>query len=218
MIKKIRLKISQRISDHIIEAVLIFTSVFFAFWLTEYRKSRNDEAILEVSLKHIASELRYNHKRIEFIYEYHTNLLTQIDSLEKQNDSNWKQLDGSNLKNWKGIQTPALRSTAYQTFLNSNTINKVEFNLAESLTRVYYAQSIIERLDNSLIQSAITDIDELMSLPRLKNITQVYLSTLPDVMIEYQSAKKNWLDKYGYDIDIKDDGLKKEVKRRLKGS
>ena len=215
MTKKIRLKISQRISEHLIEAVLIFTSVFFAFWLTEYRKSRNDEATLEVSLKHIASELRYNHERVEFIYEYHTNLLTQIDSLEKQSDTNWKQLDGSDLKNWKGIQTPTLRSTAYQTFLNSNTIDNVEFNLAESLTSVYYAQSIIEHIDKSLIQSAITDVEGLMNLPRLRNMTRIYLSTLPDVMIEYQKAKKNWLDKYGYDIDIKKEGLKKEINRRL---
>lgn len=54
-----------------------------------------------------------------------------------------------------------------------------------------------------------------MNLPRLRNMTQIYISTLPDVMVEYQKAKKNWLDKYGYDIDIKDDRLKKEINRRL---
>lgn len=213
--KRIKLKISQRVSDHLIQGFLIFLSVFFAFWLTEYRESRKDAATLEVSIQHIASEMRHNHNRIEAIYEYHTNLLTEIDSLRKQSDSNWIQLDGNDLKNWKGLQTPLLRSAAYQTYLNSNIIDNVEFELANSLTRVYYAQSITERLDNSLIESIITDLEGLTSLPRLRNLIRLYLSTLPDVMMEYQRTKNYWLDKYGYDIDIKNDELQKEVNRRM---
>jgi hypothetical protein len=83
------------------------------------------------------------------------------------------------------------------------------------LTRVYYAQSITERLDNSLIESTITDSEGLMSLPRLRNLVLVYLSTLPEVMMEYQRCKKDWLDVYGYDMDIINDGLKKETNRRI---
>jgi len=213
--KKIKLKISQRISDHLIQGVLIFLSVFFAFWLTEYRETQKDAETLEISIQYIASEIRYNHKRIESIFEYHTDLLTEIDNLRKLSDSNWMQLEGSDLTNWKGLQTPLLRSTAYQTYLNSNIIDNVEFDLAKSLTRVYYTQSIIERLDNSLLESIITDSEGLASLPRLRNLIRVYLSTLPEVMIQYQRAKEDWLDKYGYDINIKNDGLKKEVNRRI---
>lgn len=212
---RIKLKINQRVSDHLIEGLLIFISVFLAFWLTGYRQSKKDAASVEISLQHIASEIRYNHNRIESIFEYHTNLLTEIDSLKKQKDSNWEQLDGIYLTNWKGLQTPLLRSTAYQTYLNSNIIDNLDFELAQSLTRVYYAQSITERLDNSLIESVITDSQGLTSLPRLRKLTQVYLSTLPDVMMEYQRSKKNWLDKYGYDMDIKNDKLKEEVNRRI---
>jgi hypothetical protein len=213
--KRIKLNISQRVSDHLIQGFLIFLSVFFAFWLTEYRETQKDAATLEISIQYIASEMRYNHNRIESIFEYHTNLLTEIDSLRKLSDSNWMQLEGSDLTNWKGLQTPLLRSTAYQTYLNSNIIDNVEFEFAKSLTRVYYTQSIIERLDNSLLESIITDSEGLASLPRLRNLIRVYLSTLPEVMIEYQRAKKDWLDKYGYDINIKNDGLKKEVNRRI---
>jgi len=60
--KKIKLKISQRISDHLIQGVLIFLSVFFAFWLTEYRETQEDAETLEISIQYIASEIRYNHK------------------------------------------------------------------------------------------------------------------------------------------------------------
>lgn len=212
---KVKLKISQRISDHLIQGFLIFLSVFFAFWLTEYRETQKDEETLEVSINYIASEIRYNHSRIEYIYKYHSNLLKEIDSLKEKNDSNWMQLNGSDLKNWEGLQTPLLRSTAYQTYLNSNIIDNVDFELAKSLTNIYYTQSVIEGFDNSIIQTAITDTEGLMSLPKLKYLTQVYLGALPDVMREYQRAKRNWLNEYGYDVDIENDSLKKEVNRRM---
>lgn len=86
-------------SDHLIQGFLIFLSVFFAFWLTEYRETQKDSETLEISIQYIASEMRYNHIRIESIFEYHTNLLTEIDSLRKLSDSNWMQLDGSDLTN-----------------------------------------------------------------------------------------------------------------------
>ena len=213
--KRINLNISQRLSDHLIQGFLIFLSVFFAFWLTEYRESQKDADTLEISLQYIASEMSYNHNRVESIFEYHTQLLLEIDSLRTDTDSNWMQMKGSDLENWKGLQIPLLRSTAYQTYLNSNIIDNVEFELVKSLTRVYYAQSITERLDNSLIESTITDSEGLMSLPRLRNLVLVYLSTLPEVMMEYQRAKKDWLDVYGYDMDIINDGLKKETNRRI---
>jgi hypothetical protein len=212
---RIKLKISQRMSYHLIEGFLIFTSVFFAFLLTEYRKSQKDTATLEISLQHIASEMKYNHKRIAFIFEYHTDLLYEIDSLELQIDSNWEKLDGSDLKCWKGLQTPVLRSTAYQTFLNSNIIDDIEFELAESLSRIYNTQSISERFDKSLMESFMTGSEDFTSLPRLKNLTLAYLSTLPDVMLEYQIVKKNWLNKYGYNFPIKNKALKKVVNKRM---
>lgn len=212
---RIKLKITQRVSDHLIQGFLIFLSVFFAFWLTEYRETQKDAETLEVSIKYIASEIRYNHNRIEYIYEYHSSLLKEIDSLKELNDSSWMELDGSDLTNWQGLQTPLLRSTAYQTYLNSNIIDNVDFELAKSLTNIYYTQSVIEGFDKSLIQSAITDTEGLMSLPKLRYLTQVYLGALPDVMKEYQRAKGNWLDEYGYDMDIRNDNLKKEMNRRI---
>lgn len=209
-----RFKISQRISDHLIEAILIFASVFFAFWLTEYRESRNDAATIEISLQHIASEMKYNHKRVEAIFEYQTKLITEIDSLRNLNDSDWKKLDGSVLKSWKGIQIPMLRSTAYKTFLNSNIIENVDFDLAKSLADIYNSQSIIEHLDNSMFEVVTTDT-ELSTLPKVRHFAEIYTGILPDVMMHYQIGRKKWLDKYGYKNDIENDNLKKIVDERM---
>lgn len=211
--KRFKLKVNQRISNHLIEAILIFTSVFFAFWLTEYRESRDDASTLEISLQHIASEMKYNHKRVEIIFEYHSNLINEIDSLKLQRSSEWEKLKGSDLENWNGIQIPMLRSTAYQTFLNSNIIDNADFELAKSLADIYNSQSIIERLDNSFFEIIAAD-KELTELPKVRHLAEVYVGILPDVIMHYQDGKEKWLVDFGYKMDIKNDDLRKNVDKR----
>jgi len=212
--KRIRLKMSQRISDHLIEAILIFASVYFAFWLTDYRESRNEEATLKISLQHIASEMNYNHNRVESIFEYHTNLILEIDSLKNQTDTDWEKLYGNDLTSWQGVQLPMLRSTAYQTFLNSNINDNAEFELAKSLADIYNTQSIIERLDNSYFDIVTADRD-LNALPKIRHLAEIYVGILPDVIKFYQQGKKNWLYEYGYNTDIENDRLKSIVDKRM---
>jgi len=205
-----RLKISQRISDHLIEAILIFASVFFAFWLTDYRESHNKAETLKISLKQIASEMEYNHKRIESVFDYHSSLIQEIDSIKNQTDTDWEKLYGHNLKKWYGMQMPMLRSTAYQTFLNSGVTDKAELELAKSLADIYNTQSIIERLDNSFFNIATTDRG-LAALPKVRHLAEIYVGILPDVIMFYQDGKENWLYEYGYDLDIENEDLKSIV-------
>ena len=212
--KRVTFKISQRISDHLIEAILIFTSVFFAFWLTEYRESRNEAATIEISLQHVASEMKYNHKRAESIFRYHTNLIKEIDSLRQQDETAWKKLSGEDLSSWKGLQMPMLRSTAYQTFLNSNIIDNVEFELAKSLADIYNSQSIVERFDNSFFEVATTDT-ELSNLPKVRHLAKIYMGIIPELMSHYQLGKNRWFDKYGYDMEIENEKLKRIVDSRV---
>lgn len=207
-------KIRQKISDHLIEAILIFASVFFAFWLTEYRESSKKAETLNISLKQIASEMVYNHKRIEFIFDYHSNLIQEIDSIKNQTDTDWEKLYGNNLKNWHGIQLPMLRSTAYQTFLNSGVTDNANLELAKSLADIYNMQSIIERFDNSFFNIASSDM-ELSALPKVRHLAEIYVGILPDLMKFYQLGKENWLYEYGYDMDIENDKLKSIVEIRM---
>lgn len=212
--KKNRSKIGQSISNHLIEAVLIFASVFLAFWLTEYRESRNKDETLKISLQHIASEMEYNHRRIESIFDYHTSLIQEIDSLKNQNTTDWEKLYGHDLNIWRGMQMPMLRSTAYQTFLTSGVNDKAKFELAKSLADIYNVQSIIERLDNSFFDLATAD-RELTALPKVRHLARIYVSVMPDAIMLYQHKGKSWLSEYGYNMDIKNDKLKNIVEKRM---
>ncbi len=206
------LKINQKIINHIIEAFLIFASVFLAFWLTERRESTNNEKTLNISLQQIAAEMKYNHQRVESMYDYYSNLIREIDSLKTQTGVDWKKLNGEDLAIWNGIQLPALRSTAYQTFLNSNINDNAEFELVKALADIYNIQSVIERLDNSIFEIVISD-KQITNLTKIRHIIELYIGTLPDIVMQYQYGK-NWLDKYGYDLKITNIKLKKVVDER----
>jgi len=87
--KNDRLKLSQRISDHLIQAVLIFASVFFAFWLNEYRIEKNENQYSKQAQETVLKELKNNLRILEKWTPYHKVisdttlqvLMTQIDTI-----------------------------------------------------------------------------------------------------------------------------------------
>ncbi len=207
-------KISEKLINYLIEAVMIFSSVFLAFWLTEVRETKKANQLLEVSLQHIASEMEYNHKRIESIFEYYVKMINAIDSLKKNSDINPENHYGYELNGWNGVQIPMLRSTAYQTFLNSGTIDNADFDMAKSFAGIYSVQSVIERLENSFYDIAATD-NAFTSLSKVRHLFGIYAQILPDVLTGYQIQGKKWLADYGYNLDISNEKLKEIVTSRM---
>ncbi len=204
---RVKFRMSSKIIDHFIEAILIFTSVFLAFWLTEYRESQKEEEMLDISLQHIASEIAYNHRRIESTFDYHSSLIKAIDGLKNETGTDWENLYGDDLEIWKGMQTPLLRSTAYQAFLNTGVSDKADFELAKLLADIYNFQSIIERLDNSFFEIATTD-RAFTALPKVRHLAGLYYDLLPSLVLFYQQGGKTVLKEYGYSLAIENDELK----------
>jgi hypothetical protein len=58
--KKINLSISQRMSDHLIQAVLIFASVFIAFWLSDYRQKQAEKQQVKNAIDAVVNEVSIN--------------------------------------------------------------------------------------------------------------------------------------------------------------
>jgi len=214
MSKKPNFKISQLIVNYLIEAILIFTSVFFAFWLTEVRETKKTTETLKKSLQHIGSEMEYNHKRIEYIYEYYTNILKQIDSLRNEPGVKLDETHGFELKNWMGVQIPMLQSTAYQTFLNSGATDAADFDMAKSFADIYNVQAVIEQLEKSFYDIAATDMD-FTSLYKVKHTFGLYAEILPDLIFVYQTGGKKWLTEYGYNREIKNENIRKYVAQKI---
>ncbi len=202
------MKLKPRIIDHLIEAILIFTSVFLAFWLNDLRESKKERNTLEVSLKHIALEMDHNHHRIESVFAYHLQLVNEIDSLAAAGNEDWQEMYGNSLNSWQGVKMPMLRSTAYQTFIISGVSGNAKFELAKSLADIYNLQSIIERLDNTFVEEATTDRG-ITALPKMRHLSGLYVEILPDIINSYQHEGKQWLSEYGYALNITNEDLKR---------
>jgi hypothetical protein len=58
-------KISRRIADHVVQAALIFTSVFLAFWLSDRRQARVEEERTREAISAVVNEIRSNKGVVE---------------------------------------------------------------------------------------------------------------------------------------------------------
>ncbi len=60
-----KLKLSERIIDHLIQAILIFISVFLAFWLSQYQEKQETKRITQEVKNVIYQELSSNLREVE---------------------------------------------------------------------------------------------------------------------------------------------------------
>lgn len=213
-VKTPKVHIKESVLNHLIQGVIVFASVFLAFWLTEVRENSKTEKEVEVALKSIALELSYNHDRIIYTFNYHYKLSKQIDSIDNHNPKALHELHGFQLEDWQGVQLPMLRSTAYKTITNSGLVSKLNFETQKSLADIYSVQKLIEDADNSIIEFTINDL-EFTKLRKVRHLSSLYLDILPDVIGFYQTFGHPLLKDKGYSKQLDDGILESIVNKRF---
>lgn len=208
------IQIKDSILNHLIQGVIVFASVFLAFWLTEVRENIKTEEEVEIALKSIALELSHNHDRIVYTFNYHYKISQQIDSIANHNPDTFGELHGFQLEGWQGVQLPMLRSTAYRTITNSGLVSKLNFETQKSLADIYSVQKLIEDADNSIIQLTINDL-EFTKLRKVRHLSSLYIDILPDVVGFYQKFGYPLLKEKGYTQQLDEGILKKIVDKKF---
>ena len=203
------IKIRESILNHLIQGIIVFASVFLAFWLTEVRDNINTEREVEIALKSIALELTHNQDRIVYAFNYHFKISQQIDSIANHNPDTFGELHGFQLEGWQGVQLPMLRSTAYRTITNSGLVSKLNFETQKSFADIYSVQKLIEDADNSIIDLTINDL-EFTKLRKVRHLSSLYIDILPDVVGFYQKYGHPLLKDKGYSQQL-DDGILKTI-------
>ena len=203
-------KFSRQLLDHTIQGILIFASVFVAFWLSEVRENRKNQAIVVNALENIASEMRYNHQQMVRTFNYQYDIFLWLDSIQKTHPRMIAEINMSQIPGWTGPNLPFLRSSAYQTMLTSGIIKDVPLNIMNDLAIIYNIQSVIERFDDTFITSAIQNPD-FLSLESIMFYFGIYIETIPEAISWYQFPGRMHLKQYGYDLEIEEGILKKAV-------
>ena len=203
-------KFSRRLLDHTIQGLLIFASVFVAFWLSEVRENRKNQAIVVNALENIASEMRYNHQQMVRTFNYQYPKVLILDSIQKYHPNLVAGFKVNQLPDWYGFSLPMLRSSAYQTMLAAGVNKDVPLNIANELAVVYNFQTVIERFDNAFITAAGQNPD-FVSFESVMFYFGSYSDIIPELLAWYQVYGRRHLAQYGYDIDLEEGKLKGAV-------
>lgn len=191
----------------ILEIFAIVIGVIIGFAVNEWRENRNNQKIAENALINIATEMAHNHRQVESNYYYYTHIVEQIDSLYQIMPEKVMNMHGYELEGWSGAQPPMLRSSAYQMVLMTGIIKDFPYDTANELANIYNVQSVVERLDDSMVGMFASD-PNFASLPTIRHMFGVYSEILPSVMIGYQLSGRIVLKEFGYDLALTDGNLK----------
>jgi hypothetical protein len=115
---KYKIKISNRLADHIINAVLIFASVFLAFWMNEIRIENKEKELTYDAKKTILTEWKINLIIIQRSNSYHEIIL------KKGEESILKNIDTINFFDLELI--PGLSNGIQNETITSNSLSLVD--------------------------------------------------------------------------------------------
>lgn len=148
--KKIKLSISKRISDHLIQAVLIFASVFLAFWLSDYRQKQSEKQQVKNAIDAVFNEVSINKGVLERLMPTLQNTINRTEhflenSLDTVTVFNDYYLTGNELR-----FNELITDDSYQ-YLNQNNIYiAIEKRLL--INRIYKQQEFVISAINELVQ------------------------------------------------------------------
>ena len=144
-------KISQRISDHLIQAVFIFASVFLAFWLNAYLMDQNEKQAAKIAQEAIIEEMNWNLKILEKWTPYHKELFDKAELLVFNELDTIKAFNpGRIVDPDKGIIREALIDNAWN-LLNQNQV-KMDLHSKMEINRIYNVNKAIFEITDFLKQ------------------------------------------------------------------
>jgi hypothetical protein len=188
------------ILNHTIQGIIVFSSVYLAFWLTKYNEEKSKNEQIKNSLENIANEVTINHEKIEKIIDYHINIKNKLDSIKSKNPLKYKTLNYKDI-NWNGVNLPRLNAEAYHSLVNSNLVNSLEFKQQKLLYQTYEFQLILSEIEKSII-SNFNDTSK-SEAEHYHNISSILVEILPMIIIQYQENGFKLLNEYGYGTSVK---------------
>lgn len=142
--KEIRFKISQRMSDHLIQAVFTFASVYIAFWLSEYLMEQNEKQIAKTAQEAIIGEMKVNLKILEKWTPYHKVLFEKAELLVTNELDTIKSFEpGRIVDSRKGIIRETLIDNAWN-LLNQNQV-RIDLHSKMKINRIYKQQEYVNK-------------------------------------------------------------------------
>lgn len=147
--KRMKFTINQRLADHMIQAVLIFASVFLAFWLNEYGIRQEEEERRHTALIAIRSEMQNNLQILERWSPYHQKIAERTEWLLNHHpDSITTFRPNALFERDKGIFRELLTDHAWS-YLNQSNI-QMEMKTKLKIAQIYQQQQFVQNALNDV--------------------------------------------------------------------
>jgi hypothetical protein len=137
------LKRSDRVTDHVIQGVLIFASVFLAFWLNDYRLEVQERRATEAAVEAVAREISANRATLERWAPYHLEISRSMEERLEEGLDGVREFDPFALLDERGIFQEILTNDSWEFLRQSDVRLDIDTRLA--INRVFRQQEYVDR-------------------------------------------------------------------------
>ena len=186
---KTNASLRSRAADHLVQAVLIFASVFFAFWLNDYRQDLSEKRATQAAIQAVANEIKTNKAVLKRWAPYHKEMANLIGKDLEEGNVAIIGFDPDLYIGERGIFKEILTYDSWDFIRQTNIRLDVDMRIA--INRIFRQQEIVERA----IQSAVEFLWSRESLdPALaeQNLT-IFYALVSDLYHQEQAMIYNYV-------------------------
>jgi hypothetical protein len=182
---KYRINISKRVADHLINAILIFASVFLAFWMNDIRTERNKIELTKDAKRAILVQFKLNRIILERWAPYHEDILKRgaeefLKNIDTVSRFDLELIPGLN----NGIQNEILMSNGW-VLVDDQQINfDIETRLLTN--QIYEQQRLVTEATRKITDDFLTQIELFDETKAKANYLMFY--SLLDRLWEQENA------------------------------
>lgn len=148
--KKMNFSLSKRVADHLIQAFLIFASVFLAFWLSDYRQNQVDKKLTKNAIEAVINEIENNKAILERVSPVLRKAIASTESF-LENHLDTVSYFSDQLLDLEDLRFSEPITNDSYAYLNQNNI-AVELNKRLMINRIYKQQEFVENAILEYIQ------------------------------------------------------------------
>lgn len=200
MSKWTHIKASQGILDHLIQAVLIFASVFLAFWLNDYRLKKIEKRTTRTAIEAVVNEIEKNKATLERWAPRHEVFIARAGQFIEQSLDTVQVFSSDYINQGQAIFQEIITYDSWDMIRQANI--KMDLDTRLTINRIYRQQEYVENALNSLTHEFFRE-RELFDPAKTRENYLIYYGLLSELygqetaMIrEYEFALKALKSKY----------------------
>ncbi len=183
-----RWSLSERVIDHSIQGVLIFASVFLAFWLNDYRVQVGERRATQAALEAVINEVNTNREILERWAPYHQEIRERLETQPEAGSERDGPFNPYVFVDERGIFREILTHDSWEYLRQSNVRLDLETRLA--VNRVFRQQ---EYVDNA-VRAAVHFLSarELFDPERSEENMVIFHRLITDLYYQQVAMMENY--------------------------